>query len=113
MGPNLSDIATQRSVDELRSALLNPPQTVDAENRTYRVVTADGRSFTGKLLNQDVDSVQILDSKDELRAFQKSTLRTFDFVSTPPMPSYREKLNAEEQADLIAYLATLKGVVKQ
>jgi cytochrome c1 len=57
--------------------------------------------------------VQILDSKDELKAFQKSTLRAFDSVPTTPMPSYREKLNAEEQADLIAYLATLRGVVKQ
>ena len=113
MGPNLSEIAAQRSVDELQSALLDPKQTVDAENRLYRVVTADGREFTGKLLNQDVYSLQILDSKDQLKAFQKSTLREFDFVPTPPMPSYREKLNAEEQADLIAYLATLKGVVKQ
>ena len=113
MGPNLSEIATQRSVDELQSALLNPKQTVDVENRTYRVVTDDGKTFTGKLLNQDVYSLQMLDSKNELKAFQKSTLRTFDFVSTPPMPSYREKLNAEEQADLIAYLATLKGVMKQ
>ena len=113
LGPNLSEIATLRSVGELQSALLNPKQTVDPENRLYRVVTADGRSFTGKLLNQDVHSLQILDSKDELKAFQKSTLREFEFVSTPAIPSYREKLSADEQADLIAYLATLRGVVKQ
>jgi putative heme-binding domain-containing protein len=113
MGPNLSDIATRRTVDELQNALLNPKQTVDAENRLYEVVTADGKTFTGKLLNQDVSSLQMLDSKDELRAFPKSTLRKFDFVSTTPMPSYREKLNAEEQTDLIAFLATLKGVIKQ
>jgi putative heme-binding domain-containing protein len=113
MGPNLSEIATQRSVEELQRALLNPKQTADAENRLYRVVTADGGKFTGKLLNQDVYSLQILDSKDELKAFQRSALREFDFAPTPAMPSYREKLSVEEQADLIAYLATLKGVVKQ
>jgi putative heme-binding domain-containing protein len=113
LGPNLSEVATQRSVEELQSALLHPKQAVGAENRLYRVETADGRKFTGKLLNQDVNSVQILDSKDELKAFQKSTLREFDFVPAPPMPSYQDKLSAEEQADLIAYLATLKGAVKQ
>jgi putative heme-binding domain-containing protein len=113
IGPNLSEIATQRSVDELQSALLNPKQTVDPENRLYRVATADGRTFTGKLLNQNVESVQMLDSKEDLKAFQKSTLHAFDFVATPPMPSNREKLSAEEQADLIAYLASLKGAVKQ
>jgi hypothetical protein len=29
------------------------------------------------------------------------------------MPSYRDKLSAEEQADLLAYLASLKGVIPQ
>ncbi len=113
LGPNLSDIATLRSVDELQKALLSPNPEVEAENRLYRVVTADGRTITGRLLNQDVYSLQMLDSKEQLVAFQKSTLREFNFVQTPPMPSYRDKLSKEEQTDLIAYLATLRGVVKQ
>ena len=92
MGPNLSDIATKRSVEELRKALLNPNQEVDPENRLYRVVTADGRKITGRLLNQDVSSLQMLDSTEQLVAFQKSTLREFNFVQTPAMPSYRDKL---------------------
>jgi hypothetical protein len=29
------------------------------------------------------------------------------------MPSYREKLTAQERADVIAYLTTLKGVAPQ
>jgi putative heme-binding domain-containing protein len=113
MGPNLSDIATQRSVDELQKALLDPNREVDSEYRLYRVVTTDGRKITGRLLNQDVYSLQMLDSKEQLVVFQKSSLREFNFVQTPPMPSYRDKLSSEEQTDLIAYLATLAGVVKQ
>jgi hypothetical protein len=77
------------------------------------VVTTDGREITGRLLNQDVYSLQMLDSKEQLVVFQKSSLREFNFVQTPPMPSYRDKLSSEEQTDLIAYLATLAGVVKQ
>ncbi len=57
--------------------------------------------------------MQMLDSKEHLVAFQKSALREFNFVKTPPMPSYRDKLSAGEQTDLIAYLATLRGIVKQ
>lgn len=113
MGPNLSDIATRRSVDELQKALLNPNPEVEPENRLYRVVTADGRTITGRLLNQDLYSLQMLDSNEELVAFQKTSLREFNFVQTPPMPSYRDRLSKEEQTDLIAYLATLRGVVKQ
>jgi hypothetical protein len=77
------------------------------------VVTRDGRTITGRLLNQDIYSLQMLDSKEQLVAFQKTNLREFNFVQTPPMPSYRDKLSTEEQADLIAYLATLRGVKKQ
>ncbi len=113
MGPNLSDIATQRSVEDLQKALTDPNQEVAPENRLYRVVTKDGKEITGKLLNQGIYSLQMLDSKQHLVAFQKSNLREFNFVRTPPMPSYRDKLTAPEQTDLIAYLATLKGVVKQ
>jgi putative heme-binding domain-containing protein len=113
LGPNLSDIATQRSVEDLQKALIDPSQEVAAENKLYRVVTRDGREITGKLLNQDIYSLQMLDSKEHLVAFQKSTLREFNFVQTPPMPSYRDKLSAGEQTGLIAYLATLRGVVKQ
>jgi putative heme-binding domain-containing protein len=113
MYPDLSDIATQRSVEELQKALLNPSPEVAPGHRLYRVVTRDGRTITGRLLNQDVYSLQMLDSKEQLVAFQKTNLREFNFVQTPPMPSYRDKLSTEEQADLIAYLATLRGVKKQ
>jgi putative heme-binding domain-containing protein len=113
MGPNLSDIATKQTVDELRQALLSPNPEVDPANRSYRVVTADGKTITGKLLNQDVYSLQMLDAKEQLVAFQKAGLREYGFAPTPAMPSYQDKLSAAEQTDVIAYLATLTGVVKQ
>jgi hypothetical protein len=46
-----------------------------------------------------------------LRSFQKSTLREYAFVDSSPMPSYRDKLSAEELADLVSYLVSLKGQV--
>jgi putative heme-binding domain-containing protein len=113
MGPNLSDIAPQQTVEELRKVLLNPSPEVDPADRLYRVVTRDGRTITGRLLNQDVYSLQMLDSKERLVAFQKSNLREFNFTQTPPMPSYRDKLTSEEQTDVIAYLAMLKGITKR
>lgn len=48
-----------------------------------------------------------------LLTLTKSGLRSFDFIDTTSMPSYRDKLTAAEQADLIAYLASLQGVIKQ
>jgi putative heme-binding domain-containing protein len=109
MGPNLSSIATERSVEELRSALLEPKPEVAPRDQLYRVVTSDGHTITGRILNQDDFSLQILDSHEQLRGFMKSDLRESGFTVTPPMPSYRDKVTAEEQADLIAFLSSLRG----
>ena len=113
LGPNLSDIAAKRSVEQLQKALFDPSPEVQPENRLYRVVTRQGKTITGKLLNQDIYSLQMLDSKEQLVAFRKSELSQFGFMLTAPMPSYQNKLSTEEQTDLIAYLATLKEVPNQ
>jgi mono/diheme cytochrome c family protein len=51
----------------------------------------------------------MLDSKEQLRSFVKSDLREHGFVEKSPMPSYRDKLNPQELADLVGYLVSLKG----
>lgn len=112
LGPDLTAISTLRTRDALEKSLLDPSPEVQPQNRSYRVVTRDGATFTGKLLNQDTSSVQILDSRERLLGFSKANLREYNFVLTSPMPSYRNKLGSEELTDLIAYLASLKGVSK-
>ena len=93
--------------------MLDPDAEILPQNRFYRVVTNDGTTVTGRLLNLDTFTVQLIDSNQQLRLFQKSNLKEFDFVSKSPMPSYQGKLSSGEVADVVAYLATLKGVTKQ
>jgi putative heme-binding domain-containing protein len=111
LGPNLSEIGGQRTVDQLKKSLLDPDATVQPKDQLYRVVTRGGKTITGRLLNQDPYSLQMIDSEGHLVAFQRADLRDAGFAQTPPMPSYRDKLSSEEQADLLAYLASLKGVM--
>jgi putative heme-binding domain-containing protein len=113
MGPDLSDVATRLTVDELQKSLLEPSQDVPPQYKSFRVVTRDGTTVTGKLLNKDQFSIQMLDSKERLVSFQRSNVRESDFVSTAPMPSYKSKLGQDEITDLIAYLASLKGATRQ
>lgn len=113
LGPDLSDVGSRLAVDALRASLIEPNPEVQSQYRSYRVITRDGTVITGKLLNQDQFSLQMLDSNEKLRAFQKSDLREYNFVKTAPMPSYQGKLSPEELTDLIAYLASLKGPAKQ
>ena len=113
MGPDLTDIGTLRAPEVLAKALLAPNPEVQPQNKLYRVATTDGTVVMGKLINQDIFSIQMLDSKERLISFQKAKLKEQGSVPTPAMPSYEGKLTKAEQSDVLAYLATLKGVVKQ
>jgi putative heme-binding domain-containing protein len=111
LGPDLSNIGQLRRSAELEASLVDPGAEILATNRTYRVVSRDGVTTTGRLLNLDSFTVQMLDSKEQLRSFEKSKLRDYGFVDQSPMPSYRDKLSAQELADLVSYLVSLKGRV--
>ena len=62
-------------------------------------------------MNLDTFNILILDSKEQLRSFEKTSLRDFGFIETSPMPSYKEKLSSQELADVVSYLVSLKGKV--
>jgi putative heme-binding domain-containing protein len=112
-GPDLTDIGAVRTPEQIRASLVDPDAEVLPENRTYRVVTRDGVTTVGTLLNHDTFQVLMRDMKEQLRGFQKSELREHGFVERSPMPSFQGTLTAQELADVVAYLSTLKGVVAQ
>jgi putative heme-binding domain-containing protein len=109
VGPDLSDIGALRRVAEIERSILDPNAKVLPQNRYYRVTTKSGETITGRLLNEDSFSVQLLDTKERLLSFQRTDLRQAGFVSESPMPSYRDKLSKAERDDVITYLVSLKG----
>ena len=109
-GPDLSDIGMLRRVVELEQSLSDPNAVIMPENRMFRAVTANGTTLTGRILNQDTFTVQLIDSKERLLSFQRSELKQFSPIDSSSMPSYKDSLTAAERADLVAYLMSLKGI---
>ena len=109
LGPDLTNLGQLRRSVDLERSLLDPDAEVLGQNRFYRVVSKDGVTTTGRLLNLDTFTVQMLDSREQLRSFVKSDLREHGFIEKSPMPSYKDKLAAQELADLVSYLVSLKG----
>ena len=107
-GPDLSRIGLERRAAELELSLLDPEAEVQPTNRYYEVMTADGEKVTGRLLNHDTFTVQMLDADEQLRSFAKADLRRHGFIETP-MPSYRNELDAQEITDVVSYLVSLRG----
>lgn len=113
LGPDLTEIGAARRMVELERSLREPDAEILPQNRFVRLVTVDGVTITGRLLNQDTFSIQLIDSKEQLRSFQRSRLKEYGFVDKSPMPSYQGKLNPGELADLVAFLVSLKGIDNQ
>ena len=112
LGPDLTNVGQLRRAMDLERSLLDPDAEVLGQNRFYRVVTKDGTTTTGRLLNLDTFTVQMIDSKEQLRSFVKSDLRESSILAKSQMPSYKGKLTDQDIADLVAYLITLKGAGK-
>jgi putative heme-binding domain-containing protein len=108
VGPDLTSIGAVRQATELHRALIEPNADVQPNNRFYRVVLKDGTRVEGRLLGHDTYSVQLLDTKENLRSFTKADLREHGFINSP-MPSYNTTLTAQEIADVVSYLSSLRN----
>jgi putative heme-binding domain-containing protein len=109
VGPDLSDIGARRTSDRIRQALVAPDEEVLPENRFVRFTTKDGATITGRLLNQDTISVQLINQKQELKSYLRSNVRDYTIVDKGLMPSVQGKLTEPQIADLVAYLSSLKS----
>ena len=63
----------------------------------------------GRRLNEDTYSVQLIDTQERLVSVMKADVKDFTISRTSPMPSYKDKLESQEIADLVSYLVSLKG----
>src|ERR1051325_8349613 len=89
IGPNLSDIGAARSAGQLERSLLDPSSQMMPINRPVRIAKKDGTTISGRRLNEDTYSVQIIDDSERLHSLLKSDLRELTIATTSPLPSYK------------------------
>jgi putative heme-binding domain-containing protein len=106
---DLSEVGLIRKPTSLERALLDPVASIIPANRSVRAVTRDGRTIRGRRLNEDYYTIQLIDEQSRLVSLVKSDLRSFEVIQASSMPSYATTLTADERADLIGYLLSLKG----
>lgn len=106
---DLSDVGAIRSPAYLENSLLDPNSVAQPQHRFLRAVKRDGTVISGRRLNEDTYTVQLIDDKERLISLSKPDLREYSILKTAGMPSYKDKLTARERADLVAYLISLKG----
>lgn len=109
VAPELSEIGAVRSADALQRSLIDPSGSIQPVNRFVRAVPRNGKIISGRRLNEDTYTVQLIDEQERLVSLAKADLRDYTVIMTSPMPAYKDKLGSRELADVVAYLLSLKG----
>ena len=107
--PDLSDIGALRKPAVIQRSILEPAAAMQPINRPVHVVMHDGRVIEGRRLNEDTETMQLIDRDGQLFSLSKSDIQNFELGKTSGMPSFAGKLSTAELADLLAYLLSLKG----
>lgn len=107
--PDLTDIGVMRRPATIQRTILEPTAVMQPIHRPVRIVMRDGRTILGRRLNEDSQSVQLIDKQERLVSLLKADIREFEVSMTSEMPSYAGRLSDEEVADLLAYLLSLRG----
>jgi putative heme-binding domain-containing protein len=122
--PDLSDIGRLREPAWLRRAVVEPEAALYDSFGGYRwtinipdnylmveVSTRNGDRITGSRMNEDAFSIQIRDGEGRIRSFLKSEVSEVRKQwGRSPMPPYRDVFSSSELEDLVAYLASLRGL---
>jgi putative heme-binding domain-containing protein len=109
LGPDLSRIGEVRSASELTVELRNPNAVIQPNQRQYEVTTNSGQYVSGRLLNHDIFTVQMLEATGTLRSFNKADLREHGFTGSPMGALREDDWSDQDIADLVAYLASLRA----
>jgi putative heme-binding domain-containing protein len=108
-GPDLTEVGRLRQPAAIQRSLLDPTGSMQPINRPVRAVLRDGTVVTGRRLNEDLVTVQLITDEGRLVSLVKPELREWTVSTTSTMPSYRNSLSTGELADLLAFLVSLKG----
>jgi len=110
LGPDLSRIGISRSRDVIVKQIRGATEDFKSGYEPVTVTTKDGQSIRGVKKNEDLFSVQIMDSRERIQGYEKDQMRTVTDEKKSAMPVYgTERINEKDLEDLLAYLNTLRG----
>jgi len=110
MGPDLTRIGPQRSLQYLRDAVLAPSKDMLPGTATITVVQHDGKKLVGVERGFDNFSAQLMDVSGNYYSFLKSDVQSATRENRSLMPDqYGRLFPPAEMDDLLAYLVGLRG----
>ena len=109
VGPDLSEIGSKLSREDLYVNILNPSAAVSHNYETYALLTVDGAVITGILVNQTDDAVTLKTADAVLKTIPTDEIEQLKKQSASLMPADLQKnMTVQNLLDLVDYLVLLK-----
>lgn len=108
LGPDLTDIGRRRGLTFLAESLAKPEADIPIAYRGVQVVLKSGQTVSGIRLNRDDLSIQLRDTRGNLRSFLMQNVQEVRYDKPSLMPAYAS-MNKKDFDDVVAYLNSLKG----
>jgi putative heme-binding domain-containing protein len=109
VGPDLTSIGRTRSREDLLESVLDPSRRIEPGYVTYVAAMVDGKVQTGLLVRRDDRRVVLRDGKGQEIILAAGDVEELRLSRASLMPEGQlADLTAQEAADLIAYLQSLR-----
>jgi putative heme-binding domain-containing protein len=110
IGPDLTRVGAARSRAALVREIRTPSEWVPPAYETVTLVTKDGQKVRAIKKNEDVFSIQVMDTRERIQGYLKTSLQELIYEKASLMPAYGpDRLNESDLNDLLAYLSSLRG----
>lgn len=110
IGPDLSSTGSSRSIQAIVESVRDPSRDLVPGYQTVTVIANDGQKIKGIILNEDVFSLQMMDTDERIRLFEKNQLRSVTKSPVSLMPPYNTALLSDQDLnDIIGYLVAVSA----
>src|SRR5215813_509559 len=110
LGPDLSRIGVSRSREAVRSRIRRGAEGFGTGYEPVTLTLPSGPPIQGVKKNEDLFSVQIMDTRERIQGYEKDKMRSVKDDTQSAMPIFGpDRLNDNDLDDLLRYLGTLRG----
>jgi putative heme-binding domain-containing protein len=109
VGPDLSLVGKKNDRAKILENILDPSKNIDPKYITWLIETDSGKVLTGLLVKKDTDGVVLRDAQNKEHHLKTDQIEEMFPQRKSLMPDLLlREFTAEQVADLVAYLASLK-----
>jgi putative heme-binding domain-containing protein len=105
LGPNLSNVTSQRSLESLIASVRDPDALVGRGYKLVHLCASEGEEITGLIKSEDAFSMQLQDDTGRLRSVNKADLQTIERLPGSLMPAFAlNQLGDQRLFDIFNFL---------